>query len=144
MRYGKNRHSRLAVGSVKYAVDIKRLSIQPGIKSRSSHEIVQRHCQTEALFGRIERLDIEGADVPDWRILDLLNERRQVESFAVLPGLTQNRRQQDMLSASEWIGINTQERKKAGHSVANFVSEQIPAFQHRRRWHIERLQNRNR
>ena len=124
MRDGDDRDARLAGRAVQQRRGVERLPLQPLLESGRGHQRVDLHGQREAVLGGIERLEIDDADALERRVLDELNQRRQIEVLPVVPGAGEQRGQERVLAAAR-IGVGAGQRQDAGGRDACALGQRL-------------------
>ena len=109
----QDRHARLPFAGVQEAADIERLALHPGGEAGRGDEVVQLECQGEPLLGREEGLQVDHADLVEWRRLHGVDHAGEVKVAAGAPGLVQEIGQQDVLAAGDGVGVDAQEGQAA-------------------------------
>ena len=115
----------LPSGRVKKLSGIEAFALPPGGKAWRGKHVVNRHDQGEAILGRIKGFQIKHADFLKRRILDSLDERRQIQIAAVLPLVSQDRRKQNVFAALDRIGIQLQQTQEAGRRRLDPVGNRL-------------------
>ena len=94
-----------SVGSSQHAGDVEGLAFEPGGEARRCEQIVDAHRKRPAFGGGKEGLELEDADALDRRLLDLVDQAREVEVAPFAPGALDEVREQDVLTALDRIGV---------------------------------------
>ncbi len=103
--------ARFLFRRIKDALDIERLTFEPAGKRRRGEQIVQVHRQLGSVFRRVERFQIDRADVRDRRTVDFLNQLAEIDVAAGAPGIIEQRGKKDMLATVYGVGIDAHQRE---------------------------------
>jgi hypothetical protein len=139
-----DRRPGLAGGGVEKRADVERLPFEPGVEARGGQEVVQLGREGEAVLGREERLEVEGADLREGRALDLPDQLREVEVAALAPSGLEDLREEDVLAAPERVGLDAEEPEEARRGGGDPLAEELRVVAHGRRGRGERLDDRDR
>ena len=82
----RDRDDRRLRTLAEHRVDIEWHALHPGAKCRRGQEPVELQDQLGAVLGRVEAFKLEDAELAHGWVLDLTEQCRQREIFAVLPG----------------------------------------------------------
>ena len=77
------------------------------------------------------------------RLLDLLDQRGEVEVLPVLPGVAEDRREQDVLAALDRVGVDAEQAEQAGRGRGDALAEQLAVVEDRLLGRGERLEDRH-
>ncbi len=133
-----DRAARLTVGGDEHRLRVERIALAPGREARRGDEGVERERQLRAVGQREELVDLEDAELPDRRRLDLADERAEVEVSAGAPGVLDQVRKEDVLAARERVGLDPDEREEARHRRLDLVAERLLLGLPRQTRHAER------
>jgi hypothetical protein len=112
VRNRDDRHARPAGRPVQQPSGVERRPFEPLLEAGGREHRVQPGRQREALLGRIERIDVEDADLLKRRGLHRLDQRGEVHVAACLPAGRQQRREERVLAAAG-LGIDIGQREHA-------------------------------
>src|SRR6185503_12925097 len=96
---------------IEQLLNVQRRAVEPGLKSGRSQEIVELHRQGKTVLRGEKRLDIHPADLRHRRRLNALNDCGKIQIAALSPRMAENCREQDMLTALNRIGVDSEDRK---------------------------------
>src|SRR4029077_9124172 len=97
VRDREDRDARLAALAAQQLSHVERRALHPELEARRGEQVVERQSELEAILLWIERVELEDADLRERRLLDLRDQRRDVESLAIRPGGPEDAREQDVL-----------------------------------------------
>ena len=144
VRDGEDRDARLSLRRVQQAGDVQRLALQPRLEARRGQQVVQRHRQRKPLLGRVERLQVEHADARRPAAIARLDQRPQVEVPPLLPGVAQDRGEQDVLPALDRVRLDAEQSQQRGRGGVDALAQQLRVLDDGRSRRGERLENRDR
>ena len=104
MRDRGDRDALLAALRPQQLPDIQRNALEPGVEARRGEEVVHLDGELLALLRGVEGFDVHRAHARHRRLLDLRDQRAQVETLTSAPRPREEIRQQDVLAALERIG----------------------------------------
>ncbi len=79
VRDREDRDARLACITAQEAADVERRALHPELEARRGEQVVERQRELEAVLLRVERVEVEHADLGERRLLDLRDQRGDVE-----------------------------------------------------------------
>ena len=123
VRDGQDRDARLALGCVEHPLDVKGLPFHPRREAGRRDQVVERHGQAEAVLRRVERLQVEHADLVERRLLDFADDGGDVQVAAFAPGPVEEVGQQDMLAALDGVGVDAEKAEQARDRGQDTVAE---------------------
>ena len=82
---GEDGDARLAGRGAQERGDIERFTLRPHLEAWRRNERIDSHRQREALLRRVEALEVDDTDAGHRRLLDALDQHRQVRALARLP-----------------------------------------------------------
>ncbi len=122
VRDREDRDAGLAGVAAQQLAHVERHALHPELEARRGEQVVERQRQLEAILLRVERVEIEHADLGERRLLDLGDERGDVERLAVGPRGAQDAREQDVLAALDRVGVDPEQRQQAGRDRADLIA----------------------
>ena len=84
---------------MQHIANVERISFEARFKARRCEKVIEGHRQLKTILGGKEGIEIQNAKFLHWRILDLLDDRRQVQILPASPGVIEKRGNQDVLTA---------------------------------------------
>ncbi len=102
--------------------DVERHALHPELEAGRGEQVVERQSELEAILLRVERVEVEDADLRERRLLDLRDQRRDVESLAIRPGGPEDAREQDVLAALDRVGVDPEQGQEAGRDGADLIA----------------------
>src|SRR6185369_3117966 len=99
----ENTDARLPCLGPQKLADIQRITREPRLESRRCQQIIQRHGQLESILGRIERFQVQNADLLHRRLLDLRDQCRKIRVFSLAPVEVEQVREQHVLATLHGI-----------------------------------------
>ena len=130
MRDGEDGHARAAGGRVEQRTDIERVAFEPGFEAGGGEQVIERNCELEAFFRRVEGFDFEHADASDRRLLDLLDEGGQIQVIALHPGAFDELTDEDVLAGLDGVRDDVHEREQGGGGGLNPLAHGFAVFAH--------------
>ena len=106
-------------------VDVERRALAPRGERRRGEQAVELEGQLLAILRREELVELEHAQLLQRWLLDLADERRQVERLLVGPGVLDEVGQQDVLAARQRVGGDADEAEQAGHEALDLVGDRL-------------------
>src|SRR5688500_16926751 len=98
MRDRDDRDAGLSALGPQQLTHIERHTLEPGVEAGRGKKVVHLYRELPALLLRIEGFEVECADPRHRWLLDLRDERAEVESFTRAPGPREQVRDQDVLA----------------------------------------------
>ncbi len=95
VRDREDRDARLAAGAAQQLADVERDALHPELEAGRGEQVVERERELEAVLLRVEGVEVEHADLGERRLLDLGDQRGDVERLAVGPGRAEDARDED-------------------------------------------------
>ena len=138
----QDREARFALRRVEEFCDVERFALAPCGESRRGQEVVERHDQLHALFGRVEIFQRQHADFVEGRVLHCGDQRREVGGLPAFPRILQDRREQAELAAAQRIGIDAEQAEQARRRALHAFGQQLRIIRDTGAWRIERTQDR--
>jgi hypothetical protein len=114
-----DRDARPAIAGMQQALQIERLTLEPGTEAGRGEQVVDGHRQAEAILGRVESLEVEHAHLLEGRLLDRADQAGEVERAALAPGSVEDGGQQDVLAALQRVGGNADQPEQPGDHAAH-------------------------
>ena len=109
---------------------VERRPATPGGERGRGHECVQADGELVSVGRRQERVDLEHAELAQRRLLNLPDQRAEVEIGARAPVVLQQVREEDVLAAAERVGLDPDEvqqaRDRAFDLAANRLRVRVP------------------
>ncbi len=140
----KDRHPRLAFGRVEQALDVQRLALRPGRKSRRRRQIVEPHRQRKPVLRGKERFQRQHADLVDSRLLHGMDQCDEIEVPPRPPFAVHHHRQQDVLARLQGIRLHPRQRQQPRHRRRNPIPHRRGVVGKTGRRRIQRGQDRKR
>jgi hypothetical protein len=125
----KDRHAGFSFARIKNAVDIEGIAREPRFEARRGEKIVESGGELETVLRRVERLDLENPDAGHGRRLHGVDERGEVEVSPVLPRVLENRGDEDVLPALDWVPSDPEKREKARRRGRDPFGKKIPVLE---------------
>ena len=122
VRDREDRDARLAGVAAQQLADVERHALHPELEAGRGEQVVERQRELEAILLRVERVEVEHADLGERRLLDLGDQRGDVERLAVGPGGAEDAREQDVLAALDRVGVDPEQRQQAGRDRADLIA----------------------
>src|SRR3954463_12057353 len=144
MRDRHDRDTRLALGRAEQRRDIQRRALEPRRETRRRDEVVDRKRELLPLLLRVEGLEVHDADAPDGWLLDLRDERREVEALPQGPCVREDGGEQHVLAALDRIGVDADEAEQTRDGRADALAQQLAVITHLLGRRGERRQDRYR
>ncbi len=126
----EDRDARRARSGIEQVADVEGFPRQPGLEAGRGQQVVERHDQPEAVFGRVERFQVQHADGGDGRVLDLMDQRRQVQVLAAAPGVVEHGGEENELAALDGVGFDADQTEQAGDGGVDVLGKQFGVVEH--------------
>ena len=122
----EDREPRLALRRVEQRADVERLALEPGVESGRGQEVVEPRspARTRSFAGKNESRS-STPTLATGGVLDLLDERRQVEVPPVAPRGLEELREQDVLAALHRVGLDAEEPEQARRGGPDPLAEEL-------------------
>ena len=130
--------ARPAVGGAEQPSRVERRPAAPGRERRRRDERVQPHRELVPVGGRQERVDLEDAELAQRRLLDLSDQRAEIEVGSGPPVVLEQVRQEDVLAAAERVGLDPDQAEQARDRAFDLVADRLLVRVPRERRRLQR------
>jgi hypothetical protein len=117
--------ARLPLRCEEELLGIERLALAPGGEGGRGDERVQRERELRPVGRWEELVDLEHTQLPDRRVLDLADERSEVEVAPGAPRVLDQVGEQHVLPTRKRVGLDADEREKARDRSLDLVAERL-------------------
>ena len=141
MRNAKDGDPRLSFGRVIHALDVQRLTLEPGAEARRCDQIIQLHGQRTALGLRAEGVDVHDSDLPKRGLLNVTHEIFEREILSFFPAMADDVGEQNMLRRLHRIRIDTHQPQHGRYRALDAIPEDFRILHHTIRRAVQRAKN---
>ena len=130
--------ARLAVLGAQQDRGIERRAAAPGGERRRGDECVEADGELVPVVGRQESVDLEDAELAQRRLLDLPDQRAEVEVGAGAPVVLEQVGEEDVLAAAERVGLDSDQAEQARDRPLDLVADRLLVGLPRERRRLQR------
>ncbi len=121
---------RLAVGGGEQGGDVQRHPFEPLLEAGRRDQGVQPHRQLQPVLLRVERVDVERAELTDGWVRDRADQGWKVQRVALAPVVLDQIGEKHVLAGSRGIGLEADEAeepaRQTGDSLAQVLRIGLP------------------